>query len=151
MWVGMVFSFRLANRNGVVSMSLAMVLQQNLLADAGMTVLIGVVVVFAVLLVLTIIFWLFGVVAGGGSKKSAEPKPAPTPKAPKAPAPAAPVAAPIVEDGISDEVVAAIAAAIAAMSDGTTRYAVRRISAARSQGMRPGWAAAGISDNTQPV
>ncbi len=121
----------------------------NLLADAGMTVLIGVVVVFGVLLVLTFIFWLFGVVAGGGSKKAATPKPAPAPKAPKkATAPAAP--APVVDDGISDEVVAVIAAAIAAMSDGTARYVVRRISPARSQGTRPIWAAAGIADNTQP-
>lgn len=144
MWVGMVFSFRLTNRNGVVTMLLQ---QSNLLADAGMTVLIGVVVVFGVLIVLTFIFWLFGVAARGGSGKPAEPKPAPAPKPSKK---TAPVAAPVVEDGISDEVVAVIAAAIAAMSDGTTRYAVRRISAARSQGMRPIWAAAGIADNTQP-
>lgn len=118
----------------------------NLLSNTGMTVLIGIVVVFAVLGVLTCIFWLFGVVARG-SRRSAEPKAVATPK-PSNELP--PVAAPIVEDGVPDEVVAVIAAAIAAMSDGTTRYAVRRISAARSQGMRPVWAAAGIADNTQP-
>ena len=116
----------------------------NLLGDAGMTVLIGLVVVFAALLVLPVVFWLFGKVAGAGKgEKSAE--------APKvAPAPMAAPAAPVVEDGVPEEVVAVIAAAVAAMSDGTTRYAVRRISAARSQGTRPVWAAAGIAENTQP-
>lgn len=119
----------------------------NLLANAGMTVLIGVVVVFGVLLVLTFVFWLFGVVAGAGSRKPAAPKSAPAAQPVKA---AAPVAAPVVEDGIPDEVVAVIAAAVASMSDGTTHYAVRRVSAARSQGLRPVWAATGIADNTQP-
>lgn len=128
-------------------MPFALLQAENLLADAGMTVLIGVVVVFGVLLVLTFIFWLFGVVAGAGSRRSAAPKPAPIPKPIQKTASAA---APVVEDGVPDEVVAVIAAAIAAMSDGTTRYAVRRISAARSQGARPVWAAAGIADNTQP-
>ncbi len=117
----------------------------NILADAGMTVLIGLVVVFSVLALLTVIFKLFGVVAGAGSHASAQPKPAPQPSMPSVP-----VAAPIVEDGVPEEVVAVIAAAVAAMSDGTTRYAVRRISAARSQGVRPVWAAAGIAENTQP-
>ncbi len=123
----------------------------KLLSDSAMTVLIGLVVVFGTLLVLTFVFWLFGVIAGLGSKKNSTPKAAPAPKpAPKAASPAATATAPVVEDGISDEIVAAIAAAIAAMSDGTTHYAVRRISAARSQGTRPVWAAAGIADNTQP-
>ncbi|MBP3435694.1 MAG: OadG family protein [Clostridia bacterium] len=127
-------------------MSSTLLLQAgNLLADAGMTVLIGVVVVFGVLLVLTFVFWLFGVVARAGSHKPAATKPAPAPKPIKQPAPA-----PAVDDGVPEEVVAVIAAAIAAMSDGATRYAVRRISPARSQGARPVWAAAGIADNTQP-
>ena len=129
-------------------MSLAVLLQANALEPSpGMTVLIGVVIVFAVLLALTVVFWLFGVVAGAGSRRSAGPKPAPAPKLSKKPASAP---APVVEDGVPDEVVAVIAAAIAAMSDGTTRYVVRRISPARSQGARPVWAAAGIAENTQP-
>lgn len=116
---------------------------ENLLKDAGMTVLIGLVVVFAVLLILTFIFWLFGKIVGSGQSE----KPAPTASAPAA---ASRAAAPIVEDNVPDEVVAVIAAAVAAMSTGATRYAVRRISASRSQGARSVWAAAGLSDNTQP-
>lgn len=117
----------------------------DLLSNAGMTVLIGIVVVFSVLLILTFVFWLFGKVAGAGANKPAEAKP--VAKA----APAAPAApAPVVEDGIPEEVVAVIAAAVAAMSDGNTRFAVRRISASRPSGMRPVWAAAGIAENTRP-
>ena len=115
----------------------------EMLGDAGMTVLIGIVVVFAVLLILTFVFWLFGKVAGSGNKPAAAK---PAPKAVAAPA-AAP--APVVEDGIPEEVVAVIAAAVAAMSDGNTRFAVRRISASRPSG-RPVWAAAGLAENTRP-
>ena len=42
----------------------------QLMADAGMTILTGVVVVFSVLILLTFIFWLFGKIAGGSSKKT---------------------------------------------------------------------------------
>ena len=117
-----------------------------LLSEAGMTVLIGLVVVFAALLLLTCIFWLFGVVAG---QKSSEKK-APAPKPVKLPKAAKSASVPVVEDGVSDEVVAAIAAAIAAMSDGATQYVIRRIRPARTVGTRPVWAAAGIADNTKP-
>ncbi len=125
-------------------MSALLLQTENLLSNAGMTVLIGVVVVFSVLLILTFVFWLFGKIASAGSSTTA---PAATPKAPIV---KKPVVAPVVEDGIPEEVVAVIAAAVAAMSDDTTRYAVRRISAARVQGSRPVWAAAGIAQNTQP-
>lgn len=124
-------------------MSALLLQTENLLGNAGMTVLIGLVVVFGVLIVLTFVFWLFGKVAG-----SSKGTPVAAPAAPAVAAPAAP--APVVEDGVPEEVVAVIAAAVAAMSDGTTRYAVRRISAARAQGARPVWAAAGIAENTQP-
>ena len=124
-------------------MSALLLQTENLLSTAGMTVLIGIVGVFAVLLILTFIFWLFGKIAGSGAKTSApaEKKPVVIQNS---------VPAPVVEDGVPEEVVAVIAAAIAAMSDGTTRYAVRRISTARTQGTRPVWAAAGILQNTQP-
>ena len=63
-----------------------------------------------------------------------------------APVPAAP--APVVSGGVSDEVVAVIAAAVAAMAPEGNRYAVRRVS--RVRGERPVWAAAGIAENTRP-
>ncbi len=115
-----------------------------LLSEAGMTVLIGFCVVFAALLLLTFVFWIFGMVARGKSANQAVAKKVipPSPVVKAAPAP-------VVEDGVPEEVVAVIAAAVAAMSDGTTQYAVRRIRAARTAS-RPVWAAAGIAENTQP-
>lgn len=117
----------------------------NAYPSAGMTVLIGLVVVFAVLLILTFIFWLFGLVAGGGKQKDSAPvvqKPAVASKAP--------VTAPTVSDDVPDEIVAVIAAAVAAMSSGGKQYVVRRIRPASSGSARPAWAAAGIADNTRP-
>ena len=117
------------------------------LQDAGMTVLIGVVVVFSVLILLTLIFKLFGVVTGFLTKKD-DDTPVQKPVAPKAkPQPVASV--PAVQSGVSGEVVAAIAAAVAAMAeaDGKT-YAVRRISRAAIGG-RSAWAAAGVAENTR--
>lgn len=122
----------------------------NVMGDAGMTVLIGLVVVFGMLLLLTGIFKMFGLVGGVLSGKPAEPKAVKTAPAPaaKPAAPAKPASkAPVVQPGISDEVVAAIAAAVAMMSvDGKT-YAVRRIS--RVSGGRSAWAAAGVAENTR--
>ncbi len=114
-----------------------------LLSESGMTVLIGFCVVFAALLLLTFVFWIFGVVARGkGGESSSVQQTVPAPAA-------RPTAVPVVEDGIPEEVVAVIAAAVAAMSDGNTQYTVRRIRAARTAS-RPVWAAAGIAENTQP-
>ena len=58
-------------------------------ADAGMTVLIGLVVVFSVLILLTFIFYLFGKVVG----RPKGPKPAPAPE--KKPEPASPPRPPL--------------------------------------------------------
>lgn len=122
----------------------------NLLAagtypSAVMVLVIGIVVVFSVLLLLTFVFWLFGKIVGGSGEKPAAPV---APK-PKKVAPVAPAPAPIA-DGVPDEVVAVIAAAIASMSDGKTQYAIRRIRPAAGINARPAWAAAGIADNTRP-
>ncbi len=125
----------------------------DILSTAGLTILIGVTVVFSVLILLTAIFWLFGKAmdsigkagkktqAAPAAKQSAE-KPAPV-SAP-APIPAAPAAA----EGISEEVVAVIAAAVAAMAPEGKRYAVRSVS--RARGDRPVWAAAGVAESTRP-
>lgn len=101
-----------------------------LLGDAGMTILIGLVVVFAVLLLLTGIFKLFGMVMSGIERGGQS-------AAPAAAAPAAPAAAvgntetvstaPAVQNGIPDETVAAIGAVVAALAPAGTQYAVSGI------------------------
>ncbi len=122
----------------------------EIMGGAGMTILTGLVVVFAVLILLTFIFYLFGKVAGRGGKTSSNaavsaPSPASTQAVPPAPKAAR---APVVEDGISDEVVAVIAAAVAAMSEGGRQYSLCSVS--RVRGQRPVWAAAGLAENTRP-
>lgn len=124
----------------------------QVMGDAGMTILIGLTVVFAVLILLTFIFWLFGKVLSGSRKEAAAKEtPAPAPVIP-APAPA-PIPAPAVQDGVSDEVVAVIAAAVASLAPEGTTYTLRNVRRVpREQGRhgRPVWAAAGLADNTRP-
>ena len=118
-------------------------------AGAGMTVLIGLVVVFSVLILLTFIFFLFGKVVGRG--KTPKKPSAPVKKAEPAVQPAAvprAVPAPVVEDGISEEVVAVIAAAVSVMAGPAASYTLRRVQ--RSRADRPVWAAAGLAENTPP-
>lgn len=59
------------------------------------------------------------------------------------------VPTPVVEDGIGDEVVAVIAAAIAAMSAKSgKKLALRSVKSAKPQ--RNAWATVGLQDNTRP-
>ena len=123
----------------------------QILGDAGMTVLIGMVVVFSVLLLLTVIFKLFGMTFEQFNKRKHAPKteksanPQPAPKATLA---AASGAVPAVEDGISEEVVAAIMAAVSCMAQPGVSYRVRSIG--RVKGERGAWAAAGVAEATRP-
>ena len=108
----------------------------SILGDAGITIAIGLTVVFLVLLLLTGVFKLFGVIMTAGEKKT----PVDIPAAPVAPAaPAAVSAAPIVgntetvsskpdvDGGVPAETVAAISAAVASVAPEGTQYAVRGI------------------------
>lgn len=114
-----------------------------ILGDAGMTIVIGFVVVFAVLLLLTGIFKLFGVVMSKSEKRAKEPVVAPAPVAP-APVAAAPAAAPApaaaapvdlgpvmstaqVRNGIRPEETAVIAAAVAAAMPAGQKYTISKI------------------------
>ena len=116
----------------------------NLGSDVVITIT-GIVLVFAILDLLMAIITLEGKIFDGMNAKKAAAK-----AAPKAPAakPAAPVQqaaapAPVVEEGIPGDVVAAIMAAIHAMGNGKyTLKAVRR--------SKNGWGKAGVNDTTAP-
>lgn len=105
-----------------------------ILGDAGLTIMIGLVVVFGVLLLLTGVFKLFGIVMSG-SEKTEETAPA-APVAPAAPAVAAP-AVPVdlgpvmstaqVRNGIKPEETAVIAAAVAASMPAGQKYSIVKI------------------------
>ena len=109
----------------------------SILGDAGITILIGFVVVFLMLLLLTGVFKLFGVIMSAGEKKASVPAPA-APAAPAvapAVAPATPIVGntdtvsskPDVDGGVPAETVAAISAAVASVAPADTQYAVRGI------------------------
>ena len=114
----------------------------NLGSDVVITIT-GIVLVFAILVLLMAIITLEGKIFDGMNVRKAAAKAAP--KAPVA-KPAAPVqqaAAPVVEEGIPGDVVAAIMAAIHAMGNGKyTLKAVRR--------SKNGWGKAGVNDTTAP-
>ena len=130
------------------------------LSDAGTKIIVGFTVVFIGLVLLVTIFSIMGLIFKSVSKSSAkkeEKKKAKTDKKSsekktvvaekKEALVSAPV--PVVEDGISDEVVAVIAAAVAAMYEGSdVKPVIRRIKKSGGN-VRPAWTAAGIFENTR--
>ena len=111
-------------------------------SDIGVVVVTGLVLVFAVLILLYLLIALEGVVFSHHVKTK-------QPKAPRGADAAAlpPTAAAVqVEAGIPGEVVAAIAAAVACMEGG--RYSLRSV--ARPRKGRSAWGDAAVAAYTQP-
>lgn len=128
------------------------------LAEKGITsakvVLTGFVVVFAMLILLIFIIKIYSAIvqkaqsAGSNSKKgkkNKDEKPAEKPAA----APDPVVTASAATDGISDEVVAVISAAVATMYGSSEKARIKSIKKS-SDGGRSAWAKAGVLDNTRP-
>lgn len=116
-------------------------------------VITGIVVVFIGLVLLILLVSIYGkifdVINNRAARKAEEAKKAA--EAEKAAAKPEPVkvAAPVVEDGIEEETVAVIMAAISAMSSAEGKKLVlKSVKTAKPQ--RPAWSAAGIIDNTRP-
>ena len=127
-------------KNGEIQMD-----PQNEVLLSLTVLLTGIVVVFAMLIFLTIIIKIYGTVIYNTVKKRTK---APAPKQAPAPAPV-PQAAPIaVEDGISGEVVAAIAAAVY-MTYGVSASSIRSVKRAAAN-PRSLWGEAGRLENTRP-
>lgn len=124
-------------------------------------VIAGIGIVLAVLIAFVCIFKAYGfVITKTGKKSKSKPKadkkkdaPSPAPARAQAsvPAPSAKAAsappAPVVQQGISGEIVAAITAAIAASEGGPV--SIRAIKVKNVAGRNP-WAAAAIADNARP-
>lgn len=115
---------------------------------AGAVIITGLVVVFIALVGLWAIVALFGKFFAAQQKPKMPTPPSGKPTPPQASAPPTPTLKPAmqVENGIGDEVVAVIAAAVAAMSGGTA--AIRSVK--RAKEARSSWAQAGVLQNTQP-
>ncbi len=126
---------------------------QNLLQvdwNLGFSVTIsGIVIVFGMLLLLVVILSVFGLVAQSANKtakteKKVEVKP--VKKTKPVPAVVTPTAHVTTDN---NEIIAVIAAAVAAMYDGSdVKPVIRRIRKAPAGG-RPAWTAAGIFENTR--
>lgn len=106
------------------------------LIDTLSTIVIGLVVVFAVLLLLSGVFKVFGMIMSKSDKKADLPVAPAAPAAPVAPvAAAAPIVGntetvsskPEVDGGVPAETVAVISAAVASVAPEGTQYAVRGI------------------------
>lgn len=134
--------------------------EQLTLAEKGISaakvILTGFVVVFAVLLLLILIIKIYSAIVGKAqnvSSKRAEKKvkvkegELKLSNTPARPLPAA-SPAPAVEDGISEEVVAVISAAVYTMYGSSGKARIKSIK--KSDGKRPAWANAGILENTRP-
>lgn len=114
--------------------------------------LTGLVIVFSMLIILTIIIKIYGTVVynaqNKGKKEVKKEEPAPAPVA-KPVSVAAPAPAPAVEEGIPQEVVAAITAAVYTTTYGThTVKSVKR--AASPVSSRSAWGTAGLLESTRP-
>jgi len=115
---------------------------------AGQTwavVIVGIVVVFVILLILVGLCNGMSRLLGGGGKKTPPPekKAEAAPAQKEAPAPAAKV-----EEGISNEVVAAISAAVACILGPDKKFSLRSVK--RQKSGRSAWNAAGVAENTRP-
>lgn len=115
-------------------------------------VLTGFIVVFSMLLFLILIIKLYSTIVqkaqNGGKKKK---KTNVTNTKQTAPAPVIAQAAtptPAVSDGVSEEVVAVISAAVATMYGSPEKAKIKSIK--KSNGGRSAWANAGVLDNTRP-
>lgn len=124
----------------------------NLLAvdwSLGINVTIcGLVIVFAMLILLVVILYISGAIFGAVAKrandgKKAEVKPAPVKKA------AAPVVSVPTAVANDDEIIAVIAAAVASMYEGSGVKPVIRAVKRASGNARPAWTSAGIYENTR--
>ena len=99
----------------------------NVLAYGGIVAVIGMLIVFLGLVILIAFVWLMGKIIQAATGKAKDKVPAVAPAPVAAPAPAAP--APVVEENVVDDaqLIAVIAAAIAAYDNSGKSLVVRKV------------------------
>ena len=122
------------------------------IADHGITVtLSGILIVFAMLVVLVLVISVFGFIM---SKMICGGKPKEAPKAKVKAEPQKVTPQPIISSATviseDEEVIAAISAAVMMMYEGTGKTPVIRSILPAARGARSAWANAGILNNTRP-
>ena len=112
-------------------------------------VITGMVVVFIGLILLVLLVMLYGKIFDAVNRTKEEKKNAEAVKVETKPAENVPVVPPAIEEGIEEEVVAVIAAAVEAMSaQSGKKLKLKSVKTVKPQ--RNPWAAAGIAENTRP-
>lgn len=126
---------------------------ENFKQYGGTVTLSGFIIVFAMLILFVFVISAFGAIMSRTAGKPKKAKPAapkteskPVPKK-SAPAPAAALA-PV--NGVDDETVAVISAAVAMMYEGTGKIPVIRSVKPAATGVRNAWKTAGVLNNTRP-
>ena len=124
------------------------------MADKGIisakVVLAGIVVVFSMLLLLIVIIAVYGKIVSAFTNRAKNKKKAKQAKSVPSTS-VAPVSAPTPvasTNGVSDEVVAVISAAVASMYGSTAKVKIKSIK--KSSASRSAWANAGVLNNTRP-
>ena len=121
--------------------------QESVTDTIFVTTATGILIVFAALVVLIFIIWLFGKAFSGvkKSEKKTEKKAAPVKAAPAAASVVLPAAT-----QSNDDIIAVIAAAVAVYGESQgKKYAVRSVRRSANTGGRSAWAAAGIAENVR--
>ena len=107
----------------------------------------GLVIVFAMLVLLVVIISVFGMIMSriSGAPKKEKPKNEPKVEV----SPVAPVS-PVSTASDDDDIIAAISAAVMMMYEGTGKTPVIRSIRPAAKGVRSAWGMAGVMNNTRP-
>ncbi len=114
-------------------------------------VITGLTVVFLGLIILILFVWLLGKFFDFIKNDSTKKEKVDVTKSAQKKNADSPVQSRAVYDGIDDEIAAVIAAAVAAMSDGDTVYAIRSIKKSGRHQRRTTWGLAGICQSTSQI
>lgn len=118
------------------------------LTTSAMVILTGFVIVFAVLILLIIIIKIYSTIVYNAQNRSKEKKQKAQEVAVVESEVTQPIAEPVTNDGVPEEVIAVISAAVATMYGSKEKVRIKSIK--KSSGGRSAWANAGILDNTRP-
>ena len=124
---------------------------ENFKQYGGTVTLSGLIIVFAMLILFVFVIAAFGAIMSRTAGKPKKAKPA-APKTESKPVPkkSAPAAAPAPVNGVDDETVAVISAAVDMMYEGTGKTPVIRSVRPAATGVRSAWKTAGVLNNIRP-
>lgn len=117
-------------------------------STSALVTLTGFVIVFAVLILLIIIIKIYSTIVYNAENRNKKKTENVQQASVVEPVVTQPIAEPVANDGIPEEVIAVISAAVATMYGSKEKVKIKSIK--KSSGGRSAWANAGILDNTRP-